>query len=189
MRNWIDLAEQAFGTTTHLYHGCSFEGLIGVIDAGGFEANCDGRGYDGPAGICLSRSFDVALGHAKSRTEYLYDSFYFYFGMADDIPKGILGAVFEFERAGMTNELMAFDDFGIGEGGEGSEEEERALGDEMPLDGLTAIYLDPDLLKRFEQDMLKAAEGHPDAASYAGVTKTIEGILNSPLLKPMNWKS
>lgn len=160
--------------------------MLFILKSGALDPDWEARDHAGPSGVCLSRSFEEALGHARSRTDHIGDIVYDYFNI-DHIPSGVLGCVFEFERSRIENKLVAFDDFGIGEGGEGDEEEERAIG-KLSLDALTGIYLDPDRLSAFRSDMVKIAEAHPKEGSYyLDLLPILDGLATDPLVKPMKW--
>ncbi len=168
-------AEEDFGTTNELFHGMNLDSLWIVMREGKLKVGGDGgRGYDGPAGVCLSRSYKVAKGFADSWTDHLYDSFFNYFDLGT--PPDLSGAVMEFDRTKIKQEIIPFDDMG----GD-VEEEERVLSD-LPLDGLVAIWVSPDDIRTF---LRYAVEAHKKGGSEYDddFRATIERVLKDPRLR------
>jgi hypothetical protein len=179
MRKWIDLVER-FGTTEKLYHGTNIDNLWLIMRDGKLTADAHGRGYDGPRGVCLSRSYRVAHDHASSWGEHLGDSFFAYFGLKE--PYNFSGTcIFEFDRKRITQPMVAFNDFGRGEGDDdGEEEEERVVGD-LPLDALTAIIVRKGELEEFLRLACEAEK--KERGSYPEEFKAvIQNVLKDPRL-------
>jgi hypothetical protein len=177
-----DLLE-AFATTEKLYHGTNVENLWMIMEAGKLMPSAHARGYQGPTGVCLSRSFKIALDHAQSWAGDLGYSFFEWFGL--DQPSSDFGrVVLEFDRSKITQKIVAYDDFGIGEGGEGSEEEERVIGD-LPLDALAAIYVIPKEIEEFIEFCAHAYRTGEGDGYGEKFRQTMNEILQDPRLKRM----
>lgn len=176
MRNWISIVEaiEDFGTTPTLYHGTNLDNLWLIIRAGKLSANFHGRGYEGPTGVCLSRSFKVALDHAQSWTENLGSSFFEYFNLGE--PPKMQGVVLEFERKRIQQEIIPFDDLH-----DDIELEERVIGD-LPLGALIGIHVNPDDVRTFVSYAIKSYKEHQNEYD-AEFEKIIEQVLADPRLK------
>lgn len=179
MRKWMDLFEK-FGTTEKLYHGTNIDNLWLIMREGKLSPNWHGRDYAGPTGICLSRSFKIAMDHAGSWGETLHYSFFDYFGLANARYDFEGAVVFEFDRARIErdHEIVEYDDLG----GD-FEEEERVIGD-LSLDALVAIYVRKGEIEEFLQHAIEAHKKNTDAAEYNDEFRAILGnVLKDPRLK------
>jgi hypothetical protein len=179
MRRWIDIAEQAFGSTELLYHGTDFDALLTIWSGSAVDA----MGWsDGPNGVSLTRSFDVARAFAKDKGESI-ENIYADLGIDADLPDGVMGCVFEFRRDKIPCEIIPFDDF-EGFDYDDPENEERALG-RVPLSAMTALYLDKGLFAQFREDIMSSKDAQDD---FRQSIRFFDEILNHPLSQHREWK-
>jgi hypothetical protein len=177
MRNWITLVE-SFGTTQSLYHGTNIDNLCQIVMAGKLSADFHGRGYEGPTGVCLSRSFKIAHDHATTWAESLGDSFFDWFGI--DQPPGLFGkVVLEFDRTKIAQEIIPYDDLG-----DDFEQEERVVGD-LSLNALVAIYMHPGELEAFVGYVDEVIGKHASTEYSRNTREVASRILSDPRLKKM----
>lgn len=172
---------ESFASTEKLYHGLDIDSLWLVMKSGKLSTEPKGWGHEGPEGICLTRSWRVAVSHSGSQMENLNDSFFSYFnlGTAPELSFCVL----EFDRSKIANEIIPYDDFaGWGDNsGEGQEEEERVIGD-LSLDALTAIHVKGEDLKTFLDYALRAHRN--GGKEYTEEFQTIiRDLMNDPRLR------
>lgn len=182
MREWINLVER-FGTTEKLFHGTSLDNLWLIMRDGKLTQNAHGRSYEGPVGVCLSRSFKVAMDHAGSWGEQLHDSFFGYFHLGEPRHDFAATVVFEFDRNKIHEPIVPYDDFGSDPHSEegGDEEEERVVGD-LSLDALVAIHVRKGELEEFLEYAVQAKKNAPnDASEY---NEEFKAIINNVLKDP-----
>jgi hypothetical protein len=180
--HWNEVISERFGTTEKLYHGSNLDNLWLIMRDGKLTPDAHGRGYAGPTGVCLSRSFKVAADHAGSWGSQLESSFFEWFGY--EVPYNFSGtAVFEFARAKITQPIIAYNDFGHGEHDDnGEEEEERVVGD-LPLDALTAIYVRKGEIEQFLELAVQAHKEKGDTEYDDEFREIINNVLKDPRLK------
>ena len=179
MRNWINLCESAFGSTTSLFHGTGLDQFWMIYRAGHLE---DGV-YGENDGISLSRSFEVAMKFQEHRVEEMGYSFFEYFDLGGP-PADFSGVIFEFDRSQIANKLVAYDDFGVGVGGEGEEQEERYYG-KLSLKHCIAMYLDPKSVNDFVSLASSAYKRHLDGNGLQNdYNPEFEQILRNALNDP-----
>jgi hypothetical protein len=182
IREWINLVEK-FGSTEKLFHGTNLDNLWLIMRDGKLTTNAHGRDYAGPAGVCLTRSFKVAMDHAGSWADNLHGSFFEYFGIEPryDFAGTV---VFEFDRNKIHEKLVPYDDFGPDEHGEeGDEQEERVVGD-LSLDALVAVHVRKGEVEEFLEYAVTAFKKTPDASEYNDEFRSIIGnVLQDPRLQ------
>lgn len=181
MRHWINLFEkfEAFGSSNTLYHGTDLDAMWLIIRSGVIDPEIEGRDYAGPVGVSLSRSFKVARDHTHSRMQNLNDSFFDYFDLGPP-PRQLSGAVFEFDRSKITQEIIPFDDFDFGDE---LEEEERVVG-KLPLEpSLKHIWVKVADVKTF---LTFAIQAHKNGGSEydENFEEIIKSVLNDARLRP-----
>jgi hypothetical protein len=182
-------SDNIFENATYpLYHGTNIDNLWKIIQSGSLKPDYHGRSNDGPVGVSLSRSFEVAKSFADSWHEDLDYSFFEYFEL-DGSALDFGGAVLEFDKSRITEPMIPYDDFsddGNGIGKIGSEEEERVLGN-LSLNALTTIWVDPADLRYFLHAAIEAYKvgGREYDEEFR---KVINQLIHDPRIKSMKSK-
>lgn len=175
---------ERFGSSDKLFHGTNLDNLWLIMKDGKLTSNAHGRDYAGPTGVCLSRSFKVALDHAGSWADNLHSSFFEYFGIEPTRHDWAGTVVFEFDRNKIHEKLIPYDDFHADESNEdGDEAEERVIGD-LSLDALVGIHVRKGELEEFLEYAATAFKKHPDASDYNDEFRAIiTNVLRDPRLQ------
>lgn len=130
----------------YLYHGTHIDNAWLIYKSGKICNYYGSNELDGPS---LTRNIAIAKEHAMSKTnDDLAYSFFDYFDLGN-VPSGLNGVVFSFDRNKIKQPLVPYDDFGIGVGGSGYEEEERVIGELSLEPSLVGIYANKTDLESF----------------------------------------
>jgi hypothetical protein len=181
------MTDSEFGTTRLLYHGTSLDHLLAIVFDDCFETG-NGMTDDGPLGISLTRSFDVAHHFSISKEEGFEDTLADYYEVERDrwahpdpeITRPGVVVVFDRHRlVEQVGELIPHDwDSELVD-----EEEERTRGPIRPaLRSVIAILHAPAMIEVYETLIPDMAES--DEVEVDQIRERLDKLRATGLLRP-----